>query len=96
MLVKLWLLPWTGILGKRIMRSIFEDDVKPRIVPLLGDWKPQDPLGMQLIADWLPVLSEDQATSFLNRYITPKLSYMIQKLEVDPSDQEIKPLNVLF
>ena len=51
---------------------------------------------MQLIYDWLPVLSEDQATSFLNRYITPKLSYMIQKLEVDPSDQEIKPLNVLF
>ena len=89
-------MPWTEILGKRIMRNIFDEDIKPRIVPILSDWKPQDPIGMQLISDWLPVLSENLATSFLNRYITPKLSYMIQKLEVDPSDQEIKPLNVLF
>ena len=94
--VKSWLLPWTEVLGKRIMRQVFEDDVRPRIVPLLSDWKPYKPLGMQLVSDWMPLLSEDQATKFSNRYITPKLSHMIQKLEVDPSSQEIEPLNVLF
>ena len=59
MSVKSWLLPWTEILGKRIMREIFEDDMKPRIIPLFSDWKPYKPLGMQLISDWMPVLSED-------------------------------------
>ena len=72
-----WLLPWTDMLGKRNMKALFEEDVKPRITPIFGEWKPSKPIGLQLVAPWVGILDDEQVISFSNRYIMPKLSYMI-------------------
>ena len=78
------------------MKAMFEDDVKVRITPIFGEWKPSKPIGLQLIAPWIGVLDDEQVINFSNRYIMPKLSGMIQRLGVEPSSQDIEPLNILF
>ena len=54
-----WLLPWTEILGKRNMKAMFEEDVKPRITPIFGEWKPSKPIGLLLVTPWTGVLDDE-------------------------------------
>ena len=39
-----------------------------------------------MFTPWIKVLETKEVISFANRYIYPKLTSLVKKLEVDPSD----------
>ena len=47
------------MLGKRNMKAMFEEDVKPRITPIFGEWKPTKPIGLLLVTPWIGVLDDE-------------------------------------
>ena len=42
------------------------------------------------------MLDTKDTIEFANRYVYPKLTSLIKKLEVDPSDQDLHPITLLF
>ena len=49
--------------------------------------KPSKPLCRLLIAPWVKVVSEELIEDFSRQKIVPKLSYLVSKLELDPSEE---------
>lgn len=81
-----WLMPWEKIVGRGNMRSLFESEYRPKISGMLQEWKPESDLIIDLIRPWQDTLTKEDIDKFTARYIVPRLSYSISKLEVDPSD----------
>lgn len=79
-------MPWESVVGRRNMQTLFHEEFKPKISGLLADWKPEKDNVLDLIKPWQDTLSRADLEAFCTRYITPRLSYSLSKLEVDPSD----------
>lgn len=53
-------------------------------------------MARHIIEPWVGILEDSEIESIVIRYILPKFNYAIGKLKVDPSNQDIAPLNSLF
>ena len=77
------------------MKLLFEV-VRVQISPIFSDKKGFKEHGLSLFAPWIAVLNTQEVISFSNRNIVPRLTSMVKRLEVDPSDQKLGPLTLLF
>ena len=77
------------------MKQLFEK-VKQQIIPSFSDKKLFKKNGVKLLAPWVKVLEKAELRAFANRYVFPRLTSMIKRLEVDPSDQKLSSLDTLF
>lgn len=77
------------------MKVLFEV-VRVQIAPVFSDKKGFKDSAFDLFAPWIPVLDSREVISFANRNIVPKLTSLVKRLEVDPSDQKLGPLTLLF
>ena len=67
------------------MRKLFEI-VKVQLTPIFSDNKAFKDRAFELFAPWVTVIDSREVISFSNRYIIPKLTFLVKRLEVDPSD----------
>ena len=71
--------------------------VKVLLIPLFSDKKAfKSNQALDLFKPWVSVLDSKEVINFANRYIYPKLTSLIKRLEVDPSDQKLQPLELVF
>ena len=78
--------PWCDLIGKRNMKQLFEV-VKVQLTPIFSDKKAfKSDLALEMFKPWVRVLDTKEVISFANRHIYPKLTSLIKRLEVDPSD----------
>ena len=49
-----------------------------------------------MLKPWISVLEAQEIQSFANRYIIPKLTSLAKRLEVDPTDQKLTSLTLIF
>ena len=73
------------------MKQLFEI-VKVQLTPIFSDKKAFKNHALELFKPWVSVLDSKELVTFANRYVYPRLTSMIKRLEVDPSDQKLKPL----
>jgi len=90
-----WLMPWSELIGKKNMKSLFET-LKPHLTPLFSDKKKFKTQALPAFQPWIQVLEKSEIIAFANRYIYPKLTSLVSKLQVDPANQSLEPLNLLF
>ena len=90
-----WLTPWCELIGKRNMKQLFEV-IKGQLAPLFTDKKLFKTQALAAFTPWISVLESKEVISFANRFIYPKLTSLVKRLEVDPSDQKLWPLELLF
>lgn len=71
------------------MKHLF-DVIKVQLTPIFSDKKAfKTELALDMIKPWVPVLDSKEVIAFANRYIYPKLTSQVKRLEVDPSDQKL-------
>ena len=87
---------WEPVVGRSNLRALFDTELRPRISSLLSNWKPEADDLLAIIRPWQYTLSRADIATFTSRYVIPRLSYSINKLEVDPSDQDVRCLQTLF
>ncbi|KAK0547848.1 hypothetical protein OC845_003870 [Tilletia horrida] len=84
------LFPWLPILGDRLDELVSES--KRRIKSMLKSWKVALPMPPHL-SEWKQVIDANEWDSMLLTNIVPKLSARVRDdFEVNPGDQDIKPL----
>ena len=81
-----WLNPWCELIGKKNMKQLFEV-ARVQIAPVFGDKKAfKSDQALETFKPWVAILDSQEVIVFANRYIYPKLTALIKRLEVDPSD----------
>ena len=81
-----WFVPWRDLIGKKNIKQLFDDVAKAQITPVFTDRKLFKIQALDLFRPWAEVLDTKDTIEFANRYVYPKLTSLIKKLEVDPSD----------
>lgn len=93
--VHLWVHPWLPIIGLGQLDSIVKS-IQDRLENSMLGWKPEDKKLVTVLSPWKKIFENQYWTLFMNKYITPKLSYIVSKLQVNPKNQTIEPLLILF
>ena len=94
--VKIDIKDWLSLIGKRNMKQLFNEVVKVQLTPIFSDRKMFKSRALDLFSPWVSCLETKEVVSFANKYVWPKLTSQVKRLEVDPSDQDLKPLYLLF
>jgi len=63
---------------------------------VFGDKKSFKKNGIKLMRPWVGVLERSEVQIFANRYVYPRITAAVKKLEVDPSSQRLGALELLF
>lgn len=93
--IHLWIHPWLPTIGVGQLDSIVKN-IQDRLEKSMLDWKPEEKGLLAMISPWKKIFGQEYWNTFLNKFVLPKLTYIIYKLEVNPKNQDIQPLNVLF
>ncbi|TNV83389.1 hypothetical protein FGO68_gene17757 [Halteria grandinella] len=91
-----WLLIWSELLGPQNMQAIFVS-AKLKIYQALNDWNCQDvELAKSLLLPWRGVIDHQSFDNMVVRVLIPRLTLSLKSLEIDPSNQDITPLQHIF
>ena len=67
--------------------------IRLKLVQFLTNWHPSDTKITNEIIKWRSTFDEKSWMSLMNQYVIPKLSNCLNKLEVNPKNQQIDPIN---
>lgn len=70
--------------------------IQKKIEECVFNWNPEDISLFLLLNPWKKIFSEEYFENFINKYIIPKLNYMTSKIEINPKNQKIDLIKILF
>jgi tuftelin-interacting protein 11 len=59
-------------------------------------WAPDDVSLISILYPWKKFFSESYWDGFFSKFIIPKLNYIVSKTEINPKDQKIESIKILF
>jgi len=86
-----WLLPWSRILDRSSFLSL-SDTARLKLSSSLGTWQPSDETAKSSLVPWRGTWSKQQLQQLVSRCILPKLHLALQQMEVNPAQQDIRPV----
>jgi hypothetical protein len=94
-----WISPWMELfsdLSNQYDLKIGESlrvTVRLKLMKILKDWHPSNSILTQEIQKWRYIYDENSWTGILSQSIIPKLSHHLNKLKVNPKNQQIEPIS---
>jgi tuftelin-interacting protein 11 len=85
-----WLFPWLPHLGDAL--AVLYGPIRHKLATALGAWHPSDGSALAVLAPWRTVFPPAQWDALLQRCITPKLTWALSQLVINPADQQLGPL----
>lgn len=93
-----WLSPWLNLLeivsqtkGIEIF-SAFKVVLRLKLIQLLQNWQPHETRISSEIIKFQSIIDPKSYNSMIAQYVTPKLTHHINKLEINPQNQQIAPV----
>ncbi|ODQ53497.1 TFP11-domain-containing protein [Saitoella complicata NRRL Y-17804] len=89
-----WVFPWLPLLGERMAEVV--DDVKRKFGKVLAGWRIEDGV-VEGLEEWREVFGKGEMEGILVKHLLPKLASVLRvDFEVDPADQKLEPLGLVF
>ena len=85
-----WLFPWLPHLGDAL--AVLYGPIRHKLATALGAWHPSDGSALAVLAPWRTVFPPAHWDALLQRCITPKLTWALSQLVINPADQQLGPL----
>ncbi|XP_055328289.1 tuftelin-interacting protein 11-like [Paramacrobiotus metropolitanus] len=89
-----WIHPWLPYLDKRL--EVVYSILRQKLGIALTRWHPSDMSAKLMLQPWIPLFSKATMDQFLIRNILPKLQELMQTFQVNPKQQELRPLDYIF
>jgi len=70
--------------------------IQKKIEDSVLSWNPEDLSLYVLLSPWKIVFSEEYFENFINKFVLPKLNFMTSKIEINPKNQNIDSIKILF
>ena len=70
--------------------------IQNKIEDCILNWNPEDVSLYVLLSPWKPIFSEEYFEDFVKKFVIPKLNYMTSKIEINPKNQKIDSIKILF
>ncbi len=83
------------ILGVEKMEILFKK-IQEKIEKFAFNWSPEDLNLYSISLPWKKFFSENYWDSFNHKFIIPKLNFLISRLQINPKEQKMEPIKVLF
>jgi hypothetical protein len=93
--IHLWVLPWLEILKLQKLNAvikIIENKIEKNII----DWDVSNPDSIYILKPWRRLWDENYFEDMVNKYILPKLNFIMSKIIIDPRNQNLSNLKILF
>lgn len=94
-----WLSPWIELFEQVSTQhelklyDAFRVTVRLKLIQILKEWHPSNNEMTQEIQRWRKVYDENSWSSLLSQSIVPKLAHGLNKLKVNPQNQQIEPVS---
>ncbi|XP_040582853.2 LOW QUALITY PROTEIN: tuftelin-interacting protein 11 [Lepeophtheirus salmonis] len=89
-----WLHPWLPLLSNNL--EIVYPTIRNKLGNALSNWDPSDRSAKLILLPWKEVFSKGSMHAFLIKYVLPKLEISIQKLIINPHQQDLAPWNAVM
>ncbi|BFZ60664.1 hypothetical protein YB2330_001706 [Saitoella coloradoensis] len=89
-----WVFPWLPLLGEHMAEVV--DDVRRKFGKVLAGWRVEDGV-VEGLEEWREVFGKGEMEGMLVKHLIPKLASVLRvDFEVDPADQKLEPLGLVF
>ena len=76
--------------------EILIEKIQQKIENCILHWNPTDLSVFAILSPWKNIFPQNYWDKFLNKFIIPKLNFLISKIEINPKDQKIDSIKILF
>jgi tuftelin-interacting protein 11 len=70
--------------------------IQKKIEDSVINWNPEDLSLYIMLSPWKIIFTEDYFEDFINKFVLPKLNYLTSKIEINPKNQNIESIKILF
>jgi hypothetical protein len=93
--IHLWILPWLEILKLEKLNPIFKI-IQYKIERNIVNWDVMNLDSINILKPWRRLWDENYFEDIVNKYILPKLNYIMSKFIIDPRNQSLSNLKILL
>ena len=84
--INIWFHPWLPCISRDKWDSLIQI-IQNKFTDFVINWNTSDSSLLNLMLPWKKIFNQSFWSSFTRKYIVPKLTYQMEKLEINPSDQ---------
>lgn len=77
------------------MESLIQK-IQAKLESCMLNWNPNDLSALAMLTPWKAIFTQNYLENFLKKFIIPKLNYLIAKFEINPKNQKIEAIKILF
>ncbi|CDW72566.1 tuftelin-interacting protein 11 [Stylonychia lemnae] len=94
-LLQNWLFPWKDLLSEVDMQSLIVQ-IKLKLTTALSEWKVESNLALILIQPLNEIMDMQSINNIVMRSVIPKLTFKLKEFQIDPANQDIDLLTLIF
>ena len=84
--INIWFHPWLPCFNKDQLDFLIQI-IQNKFTEFVINWNTSDSSLLNLLLPWKKIFHQAFWSSFIRKYVVPKLTFRMEKLEINPSDQ---------